>query len=1066
MGQNSSRARRPSQASPPTDQEQSSTAFPSSSSSTSPVETPISRVRHTSDISGSRRSSVRKSILNLVKPSTIRSRVTSVASSPGDLTRSWRNSRRWSKVPVNNPSPFEEAEESSSSTSGVFPLAGPSTLDKGKQPERQVPLEEEDEEEYSYHEAPEEPQPQLTCNQSFTDIDEDSEPPCADSEHVLSSDTPPDRDLGPVPTSSVESQPSLHSQPRTTVLPSPAPTTPRPHTVPLPPRQFPPPGTLVIVQGVVHTTDISRTASQHEAPSQSTSNNLDVPDEPGRSRTRNRLSALLRPRSSSRRSSMAFNEAATTIDPSETESASPDTDGSRSLSEDTVLTTPSIDERLDSSQEPLSTPAPHPQEPASTASDNHPPSISSSSIDVLGTLLSVAAAATAASLLTGSSEPILSSGLAPTPSSTSTSATPTTTVSAPNQRAPPDVSAASRAERMRQAWGTIRERLGLRPSGHDTPPPPEEANGQVIRTTEDRSTSTTTDARELMLAEMARAFNIGLGLNGMNGEPRSAPGAQADSEAVGSSNSGESNQTSSSTSESAVPLSAADPPQPPLPPEGSFERFLVDLQIDLRSALTHVEEVNTEQTAVGAQSQSTEAQASHSETISESTQLEELSSLPTQPHDSALTTAVDSTIATEPLYSPPETDAVDELDDTLHDSDSDQNDDIDDDFDDEDFHSAEHEPSGTDAGQQSNDRSGPSSGMGRIDAAGRINWWRLYRFPAILSSSADQLPRTRQTNSTTQSSPTDHSSMTPSIPETASPTTILPTETPQNPAPAPETSTTPPVVSPSSPSSTHPLPIRSVVPVIIVGLQSVNSQWRPDMPIRPENEGVDIHGHAGDGPAADSTRFDPTDDGDLDGWGVPDDTGLGATEGGTRGQGRSRGWHSRAADALRNLRPGRRNAEPGAAGMQGTPGANGSRTFLIYVIGGYYPPDHNIVTGGPANFDSFEALLELADLLGQVKPPTVSKDDIENSGLEVVKASQLTKIFDEGKVTANCLDRCLICLEDYESEDDLRLLKCRHAFHQPCVDHWMQTGRNNCPACRSTGVSTEPRTAPSESVST
>jgi len=77
----------------------------------------------------------------------------------------------------------------------------------------------------------------------------------------------------------------------------------------------------------------------------------------------------------------------------------------------------------------------------------------------------------------------------------------------------------------------------------------------------------------------------------------------------------------------------------------------------------------------------------------------------------------------------------------------------------------------------------------------------------------------------------------------------------------------------------------------------------------------------------------------------------------TRGRGRSRGWPSRAANAIRNLRPGRRNTDAGPAASQASSPSNGSRTFLIYVIGGYYPPEHSIVTGGPNNFDSFEALL-------------------------------------------------------------------------------------------------------------
>jgi hypothetical protein len=127
---------------------------------------------------------------------------------------------------------------------------------------------------------------------------------------------------------------------------------------------------------------------------------------------------------------------------------------------------------------------------------------------------------------------------------------------------------------------------------------------------------------------------------------------------------------------------------------------------------------------------------------------------------------------------------------------------------------------------------------------------------------------------------------------------------------------------------------------------------------------------------------------------------------------------------------------------------------MIYVVGGYYPPDHHIATGS-TNLDSFEALWELAELLGQVKPPTITKEELERSGLEIIKPGQLEEYQKTGKVASNCIERCLICLDDYEEKDELRLMNCRHAFHKHCVDRWLQTGRNNCPACRTKGVSTD-----------
>jgi hypothetical protein len=57
--------------------------------------------------------------------------------------------------------------------------------------------------------------------------------------------------------------------------------------------------------------------------------------------------------------------------------------------------------------------------------------------------------------------------------------------------------------------------------------------------------------------------------------------------------------------------------------------------------------------------------------------------------------------------------------------------------------------------------------------------------------------------------------------------------------------------------------------------------------------------------------------------------------------------------------------------------------------------------------DSFE---ELAELLGQVKPPTASKEDIDNSGLEVIRSGVLTEYEKVGRIAPMCVDRvCLPC---------------------------------------------------------
>lgn len=48
---------------------------------------------------------------------------------------------------------------------------------------------------------------------------------------------------------------------------------------------------------------------------------------------------------------------------------------------------------------------------------------------------------------------------------------------------------------------------------------------------------------------------------------------------------------------------------------------------------------------------------------------------------------------------------------------------------------------------------------------------------------------------------------------------------------------------------------------------------------------------------------------------------------------------------------------------------------------------------------------ELAELLGQVKPPVATKEEIEKSGLQIIKPSDLQQYEKDGRVASNCVDR-------------------------------------------------------------
>ena len=45
---------------------------------------------------------------------------------------------------------------------------------------------------------------------------------------------------------------------------------------------------------------------------------------------------------------------------------------------------------------------------------------------------------------------------------------------------------------------------------------------------------------------------------------------------------------------------------------------------------------------------------------------------------------------------------------------------------------------------------------------------------------------------------------------------------------------------------------------------------------------------------------------------------------------------------------------------------------------------------------------------------------------------------------------CSICCGDFEEDEDLRVLRCRHVFHRTCIDQWVRVSgaTSACPLCK------------------
>lgn len=473
----------------------------------------------------------------------------------------------------------------------------------------------------------------------------------------------------------------------------------------------------------------------------------------------------------------------------------------------------------------------------------------------------------------------------------------------------PTAGLASR-DRVRNAFAGLRDRLGFRSSPPATSPaspsavsPPPEPEPVPIP-----SPVTPVDPRTQLLADMARAFQMGLEPEDGSG-PGSRSGAPSSPAIEVNLGDGQRQQQQAQQQE-----------RPP-PPEDSFERFLMDLQVDLRRTLedgrpeneSEPEQEQEQEQDVGVDAQplvypqeaplSTHGLESATEAFDFS---EDLPALPLDdddllPNNDEADTPVigdgQPDLEEEPLaiYPPPDP-------------------------------SSPPLPPSLPPSQLPVIPPPPTrrtvAGSERRPGGG-INWWRMYRFPPMVvppgmlgSSAASPLPP----STTPPIAPTTSDSVD-SSPETGA--------SPSEPASAPTASDT--QAQPQAQNG------NTVVPVIVVGLQSVHGYGHAHA--HRHTEGRDervlqqLQQQAQQEEDAGQDHEHP----------VLDDSPGQAAET-SRDPERERRWSTRAADTFRGLRPVHGSGSTGreGSGSSGSEGGDarasddghGSTTFFIYVIGG------------------------------------------------------------------------------------------------------------------------------------
>ena len=84
---------------------------------------------------------------------------------------------------------------------------------------------------------------------------------------------------------------------------------------------------------------------------------------------------------------------------------------------------------------------------------------------------------------------------------------------------------------------------------------------------------------------------------------------------------------------------------------------------------------------------------------------------------------------------------------------------------------------------------------------------------------------------------------------------------------------------------------------------------------------------------------------------------------------------------------------------------------------------------------SYEQLLQLEDNLGSVNKGLTS-EQIDKLPLTTFKKKKFTENF-----------QCIICMEEFQEKEKVKLLPCGHIFHDNCIKQWL-LNQKTCPFCK------------------
>ncbi len=118
----------------------------------------------------------------------------------------------------------------------------------------------------------------------------------------------------------------------------------------------------------------------------------------------------------------------------------------------------------------------------------------------------------------------------------------------------------------------------------------------------------------------------------------------------------------------------------------------------------------------------------------------------------------------------------------------------------------------------------------------------------------------------------------------------------------------------------------------------------------------------------------------------------------------------------------------------------------FFATGGELPAFFRNILGHHPN--TYEEFLEMIERRGGNVNRGAGDDEIANLPTEKYQPKPRGASSAAGAAAgAEDAEKCVICLGEYERDEEVRRLPCDHIFHSECIDRWLKVNRT-CPSCK------------------